>query len=83
MKIRQCTQTLRVANSVCRNVHIKGGNCHREEKRKLDLAQEIEEGKLLPKRARRSSILLLCLYITLFLSCYYVCSDCAVCLYIT
>jgi len=48
-EFKDITQTLRVANSVCRNVHIKGGSCRREEKRKLDLAQEIEESKPLPK----------------------------------
>jgi len=55
LEFKDITQTLRVANSVCRSVRIKGGNCRRAEKRKLDLAEEIEESKPLPKRARKSS----------------------------
>ena len=49
------TQTLRVANSVCANVHIKRGNC-RGQKRSAskDLADEIKENIPLPKRPRKA-----------------------------
>ena len=60
MKIRQC-QNLRISRRhyELQIQYVETYTLKLEivaEKRKLDLAQEIEEGKPLPKRARRSSL---------------------------